>query len=86
MVHNIRYGPKQGQKQGFSDAPLVGQQGGAIAQRRAAAFEIADLAAALEGTQRREERELCEELSVQPRRLAEYARRLLRNLTPLSDR
>jgi hypothetical protein len=49
-------------------------------------IEIADLAAALKGTQRREERELCEELRVQPRRLAEYARRLLPNLTPLSDR
>jgi site-specific recombinase XerD len=49
-------------------------------------IEIADLAAALKGTQRRKERELCEELRVQPRRLAEYARRLLPNLTPLSDR
>jgi hypothetical protein len=49
-------------------------------------IEIADPAAALKGTQRREERELCEELRVQSRRLAEYGRRLLPNLTPFSDR
>jgi hypothetical protein len=39
-------------------------------------IEIADLVAALNDTQRREERELCKELRVQPRRLAEYVRRL----------
>jgi site-specific recombinase XerD len=59
----------------------------ALEQTRAhSKIEIADLAAALKGTQRREERELCEELRVQPRRLPGYARRLLPNLTPLSDR
>jgi len=42
-----------------------------------------DLAAALKGTQRREERELCEQLRLQPHRLAQYRRRLLAELQPL---
>jgi hypothetical protein len=60
---------------------------GCCERQNAPRIEIADLAAALNDTQRRKERELCEEPRVQPRRLAEYALRLLlRNLMPLSDR
>lgn len=43
-----------------------------------------DLAAALKGTQRREERELCEQLRLQPHRLAEIRRQLLPGLKPLA--
>ena len=51
--------------------------------REHAGIETPDLAAALKGTQRREERELCKQLRLQPRRLNEYRRRLLAELTPL---
>jgi hypothetical protein len=51
--------------------------------REHAGIETPDLAAALKGTQRREERELCKQLRLQPRRLSEYRRRLLAELTPL---
>ncbi len=47
------------------------------------ADETPDLAAALISTQRREERELCKQLRLQPRWLSEYRRRLLAELKPL---
>jgi site-specific recombinase XerD len=57
-----------------------------LGQTRAyAKIETPDIAAALKGTQRREERELCEQLRLQPRRLVEYRRRLLAELKPLGS-
>lgn len=50
-----------------------------------AKMETPDLAAALRGTQRREERELCEQLRLQPHRLAQYRRQLLAELKPIGS-
>lgn len=50
-----------------------------------AKMETPDLAAALRGTQRREERELCEQLRLQPHRLAYYRRQLLAELKPIGS-
>jgi site-specific recombinase XerD len=52
--------------------------------RERADLQTPDLAAALKGTQRREEQELCEQLRLKPHRLSEYRRRLLVKLKPLA--
>jgi site-specific recombinase XerD len=52
--------------------------------RKQADLQTPDLAAALKGTQRREERELCEQLRLKPQRLSEYRRQLLPELKPLA--
>jgi hypothetical protein len=50
--------------------------------RKRADLKTPDLAAALKGTQRREEQELCEQLRLKPHRLSEYRRQLLPELKP----
>lgn len=50
-----------------------------------AKMETPDLAVALRGTQRREERELCDQLRLQPHRLAQYRRQLLAELKPIAS-
>jgi hypothetical protein len=72
--------------EGLTKNPNILKVRSVLGQTRAhAKIETADLAAALKGTQRREERELCEQLRLQPRRLAEYRRRLLAELKPLGS-